>query len=271
MGEPRDVGYEPVNGMEMYWEARGSGGVPLVVVHGGFGVTSMFGELLDRLADRRRVVAIELQGHGHTRDIERAFTYEAFGDDVAGVIERLALGPADLLGYSLGGGACLRCAIQHPQSVRRLVVVSAPCATEGWFPEVRAGMAQVSSAGFDQMRRSPMYQAWAAVAPDTDAFPALMDKTGELLRRPYDWSGDVEGMRLPTLLVYADADSIPPSHAAEFFALLGGGLRDAGWDGSQATNMRLAILPGLTHYNIFVAPELAAIVQDFIDAPSRGR
>jgi pimeloyl-ACP methyl ester carboxylesterase len=125
-------------------------------------------------------------------------------------------------------------------------------------------MAQISSAGFDQMSQSPMYEAWSEVAPDLDAFPVLMDKTGDLLRQPYDWTYEVKRLTTPTLLVYGDADSIPPSHAAEFFALLGGGLRDAGWDGLLTTNMRLAILPGLTHYNIFHAPQLATVVADFI-------
>ena len=178
------------------------------------------------------MIAIELQGHGHTRDIDRPFSYEAFGDDIAALIEALELGEADLLGYSLGAGASLRCAIQHPDRVRRLALVSTPCSRDGWFPEVLAAMEQVRSGAFEMMRRSHLYEGWAAVAPDRDAFPTLMDRTGELLRRPYDWRGEVAKLTLPVLLVYADADSIPPAHAAEFYALLGGGLRDAGWDGS---------------------------------------
>jgi len=190
MSNPTTAGYAPVNGVEMYWESRGSGGTPLVVVHGGFGLTSMFGTLLDQLAGQRQVIAIELQGHGHTRDIDRPFSYEAFGADIAGVIDSLGLGQADLLGYSLGGGASLRCASQHPASVRRLALVSVAFRRDGWFPEVRAAFDQMSSAGFDQMRQSPMYQSWCEVAPDRDAFPALMDKTGDLLRQPYDWTED---------------------------------------------------------------------------------
>jgi pimeloyl-ACP methyl ester carboxylesterase len=256
-------GFVPVNGLDMCWESHGTGGFPLVVVHGGFGAAGLLRPLLGSLSARRRVIAIELQGHGHTPDIDRAFSYEAFGDDVAGVITRLGLGQADLLGYSLGGGASLRAAIQHPERVRRLALVSVPCRRDGWFPEVLAQMAQVGSAQFEQMRQSPMYEAWLAVTPDVRAFPTLMDKTGDLLRTPYGWSEEVTQLAMPTLLVYGDADSIPPSHAAEFFALLGGGQRDAGWDGSLATDMRLAILPGLTHYNIFEAPHLAAVVSEF--------
>jgi pimeloyl-ACP methyl ester carboxylesterase len=257
-------GYAPVNGVQMYWRSTGQGGTPLVVVHGGFGGVGMFGGLLDRLAEHRRVIGVELQGHGHTRDIDRPFRYESFGDDLAALIEHLELGQADLLGYSLGAGSSLRAAIQHPDRVRRLAIVSTAFRRDGWFPEVLEGMAQVGRAGFDMMRQSPLYAAYAAVAPDVDAFPMLMDRTGDLLRQPYDWTEDVRGLRTPTLLVYADADSVPPSHAAEFFALLGGGLRDANWDGSLRPDSRLAILPGYTHYDVFTAPELTTVVDRFL-------
>jgi pimeloyl-ACP methyl ester carboxylesterase len=260
---PVTEGYAPVDGVDMYWRSVGEGD-PLVVVHGGFGVVDMFGDVLDRLAVGRRVIAVELQGHGHTRDVDRPFSYERFGDDLAALITHLGLERADLLGYSLGAGACLRAAMQHPDRVRRLVVVSTACRRDGWFPEVLAGMAEVGRGMFDQMRQSPMYHAYAGVAPDVDAFPELMDKTGALLRRPYDWSEEVADLPTPTLLVYGDADSIPPSHAAEFFALLGGGLRDAGWDGSQRPASQLAILPGRTHYDVFEAPELADVVRRFL-------
>jgi pimeloyl-ACP methyl ester carboxylesterase len=258
-------GHAPVNGVQMYWRSVGEGGIPLVVVHGGFGVVEMLGDLLDRLAEGRRVIAVELQGHGHTRDIDRPFSCEAFGDDLAALVDHLGLGRADLLGYSLGAGACLRAAIQHPGRVRRLAVVSTPFRRDGWYPEVLDNMAQVGSGLFDQFKHSPLYQAYAAVAPDVDAYPQLMDKMGALLRQPYDWTAEVADLTVPTLLVYGDADSIPPAHAAEFFALLGGGLHDAGWDGAQRPPGQLAILPGRTHYDVFEAPELAAVVTAFLD------
>lgn len=263
MADPVSTGYARVNGVEMYWESRGEGGTPLIAVHGGFGLASTFGGLLDRLAARRRVIAIELQGHGHTRDIDRVFSYEAFGDDIAALVDELQLGWVDLLGYSLGAAACLRAAIQHPDRVRRLVLVSIPCRRDGWFPEVLRGMSQVGSGQFHQMRRSDLYRAWAAVAPDPDSFPVLMDRTGALLRRPYDWTDEIPRLEMPVLLVYGDADGIPPWHAAEFFALLGGGLQDAGWDGARRPRHRLAIIPGRTHYTICAAPALAGIIDDF--------
>jgi pimeloyl-ACP methyl ester carboxylesterase len=263
MSAPTTSGYAPANGVEMYWESRGDGGVPLIVTHGGFGQASTFGDLLEKLAQRRRVIAIELQGHGHTRDIDRPFSYEAFGDDIGALIEVLELGRVDLLGRSLGAGACLRAAIQHPEAVRALALVSGPCRRDGWLPDVLEGMSHVNSGMFEQMRQSQLYADWLAVAPDPDSFPALMDRTGALLATPYDWSAEVAALPMPVLLVYGDADSISPAHAAEFFALLGGGLRDAGWAGLRPTQSRLAILPHATHYDILEAPELPGVIDRF--------
>ena len=257
-------GYAPVNGLELYWESRGEGGTPLVVVHGGFGLASMFGDLLEMLATDRRVIALELQGHGHTADIERAFSWSQFGVDIASCVRHLGLSQVDLMGYSLGGSSSLRAAIQHPDLIHRLVLVSIPFRRTGWFPEVLQGMAGVNSGLFDMMKQSPMYAAYEAVAPDVGAFPALMDKTGALLAQDYNWTDEVRALPMPTMLVYADADSHPTTHHAEFYGLIGGGQRDAGWDGSGNQANRLAILPGLNHYDIFTAPLLASVVETFL-------
>jgi pimeloyl-ACP methyl ester carboxylesterase len=264
MGTTVTSGYAPVNGLELYWESRGSGGTPLVMVHGGFGLTTVFGEVLDLLAADRQVISVELQGHGHTADIDRPFSWEGFGDDLAALTRHLGFQQVDLLGNSLGGGAALRAAIQHPSLFRRLVLVSVPCRRDGWFPEVRQGMEGISSSLFEMFKQGPLYPAYAAVAPDVDAFPALMDKTGALLTQPYDWSDEVPTLRMPVLLTYGDADSIPVAHMGEFYALLGGGLRDAGWDGSGKSTNRLAVLPDLTHYDIFTSPRLAEVVDRFL-------
>jgi pimeloyl-ACP methyl ester carboxylesterase len=253
-----------VDGVDIYWESRGSGGTPLIVTHGGYGLTSMYAGLAGALAASRQVVAIELQGHGHTRDVARPLRWERLGDDIAGVIAHLGFGEADLLGHSLGGGASLRCAIQHQHLVRKLTLLSAPCRRGAWFPSALAGFDQMTSATlFDQLRRSPLYSAWSEVAPDPGSFPTLIDKTGELLRQPYDWSDEVKRLPMPVQLIYGDADSISPAHAAEFLALLGGGLQDGGLDGSVPTESRLVILPGMTHYNILSSPYLAAAVAEF--------
>lgn len=259
-----ESGYAPVDGVLVYWESRGAGGTPLLLVHGGYGLTSEYDALAGSWSRDRRVIAIELEGHGHTRASGQPFRWEKFGDAVAGVIMHLGLGQVDLLGYSLGGGASLRCAIQHPELARHLILISQPHRREAWFPEVRAAFDSMSAATlFEMLRQSPMYAAWQKVAPDQDSFPALIDATGDLLRQPYDWSAEVGALPMPVMLVYADADSISPTAAAEFFSLLGGGQRDANWDGSLRPASRLAILPGQTHYDMLAAPVLAEIVSSF--------
>jgi pimeloyl-ACP methyl ester carboxylesterase len=257
-------GYASVNGVEIYWESRGSGGTPLILTHGGYGLASMYANLAGQLGEDRQVVAIELQGHGHTPDIARPLRWEQLGDDIAKVIGHLGFSQADLLGHSLGGGASMRCAIQHPSLVRKLIMLSAPHRRDAWFPEILAGFDQMSSATlFDQLRQSPMYQAFTEVAPDPAAFQALIDKTGDLLRQPYDWSDEIKQLPMPVQLIFGDADSISPSQAAEFFALLGGGTRDAGLDGTLPTESRLVILPGISHYNMLGSPHLASLVGEF--------
>jgi pimeloyl-ACP methyl ester carboxylesterase len=258
-----ESGYVAVGGTDLYWESRGSGGPPLLLVHGGYGLASGFDALADQWSRDRQVIAVELDGHGHTRRSGRPFRWETFADDLAAVIQGLGLDAVDLLGYSLGGGASLRCAIRHPSLVRRLILVSAPHRRDAWYPEIRAAFDGMSAAAlFEQFRHSPMYAAWQQVAPDPSGFPALMDATGDLLRQSYDWSAEVAGLPMPVLLVYADADSIPPSVAAEFYALLGGGQRDAGWDGSTRSPSWLTILPG-THYDILTAHALPETVAQF--------
>lgn len=248
--------FAAVNGLDLYYETHGSGR-PLILLHGGFGVIGMFERLLPGLAEQRQVIGVELQGHGHTADIDRPLRFETLADDVAALIRHLGLGgEADVLGYSLGGGVALQTAIRHPALVRRLVIVSAPFRSQGWFPEVRAGMASVTAEAAAGMVGSPMHAAYVAVAPRPADFAVLADKTGELLRRPYDWSAEVSALAQPMLLVYGDADSISPAYAAEAFALLGGGQRDAGWEGTERPASQLAILPGATHYDILQRADL---------------
>src|SRR5512139_364679 len=131
--------YANVNGLTMYYEIHGEG-QPLILLHGGLGGVSMFERILPDLAQTRQVIAVELQGHGHTADIDRPLSFESMADDVAALLEHLELPSADILGYSLGGGVALRTIIRHPELVRKLVAVSTPCKSDGWYAEVRAGM-----------------------------------------------------------------------------------------------------------------------------------
>ncbi|MEU7870803.1 alpha/beta hydrolase [Dactylosporangium sp. NPDC049140] len=258
--------YAEVNGVSLWYEEHGEG-EPLVLLHGGFWTVEMFGAFLPALAERRRVVAVELQGHGHTPDAGRPLRYETCADDVAALVGVLGFDQADVVGYSLGAGTAIRVAVQHPDVVRRLVVISTPVRRAGWFPEVLAGMAQLGPEAAEGMKASPLYAAYAKVAPRVEDWPVLATKLGELLRRDYDWSPEAARIRARTMLVYADADSVPPAHIAEFYALLGGGLRDADWDASKRVASRLAIIPGRTHYDITEAPSLPGLIEEFLTDP----
>jgi pimeloyl-ACP methyl ester carboxylesterase len=267
MTSPR-TGYAPVNGINLYYEIHGSG-APLILIHGGFGSTGMFGDLLPALAAHRQVIPVDLQGHGRTGDYDRPLRFEQMGDDIAALIAHLGLGTATVMGYSLGGDTALQTAIRHPEVVDRLVVISSAHKRSAWQPENLAGMDQLTSAQGEQMKQSPMYQAYASVAPRPEEWSGLWGKMGDLLRQEYDWSDSIAAFTMPTMLVFGDADSISPANAAEFFALLGGGQRDGSWDRSGVTRHRLAILPDTTHYDIFASPLLAAAVVPFLDpAPS---
>jgi len=259
-------GYASVNGLNLYFEIHGAG-EPLILLHGGVGAIQMFGEVLPSLAQNRQVVAVDLQAHGRTADIDRPLSFELMAGDIAALIKQLGIEEADVMGYSLGGGVALRTAIQHPEVVRKLVLVSTPFKRDGWYPEILAGMGQMGPQVAEPMKQTPMYQLYSSIAPKPEDWPVLLTKLGELLRQDYDWSRDVAAIKAPTLIVVGDADSVRTAHAVEFFELFGGGKVDAGWDGSGMSNARLAILPAMTHYNIYSSLMLAAVVAPFLDAP----
>jgi pimeloyl-ACP methyl ester carboxylesterase len=261
------MSYADVNGLSLYYSEHGSG-EPLVLLHGGFGSGEMFGPVLPALAEHRRVIAVDLQAHGRTADIGRPLRFQTMADDVAALIGHLGLVRSDVMGVSMGGVVALRTAIQHPEAVDRLVLVSVPFRRDGWFPEIGAAMRQFTPEHGEAMKQSPMYESYARIAPRPGDWPVLHAKMGDLLSEDYDWLAEVAGMTAPTMLVYADGDSIRPGHMVEFFALLGGGLWDAGWDGSGRPAGRLAVLPGTTHYDIFASPALAAPVLEFLEAPT---
>ncbi len=261
------MSYADVNGISLYYEEHGSGR-PLILLHGGLGMGEMYAPILPLLAKDRQVITVDLQAHGHTADVGRPLRHPTLADDVAALIGHLGLAQADVMGYSLGGATALRTAIQHPDLVRRLVLVSVPAKRDGWYPESLAGMDQMGSQLAEPLKQSPMYQVYAQVAPRVQDWPVLLDKTGDLLRQDFDWSTDIAKITAPVMLVYGDADAVRPAHIVEFYGLLGGGLRDANWDGAARPVARLAVLPGHTHYDIFASPDLLAAVLPFLDAPS---
>lgn len=268
--------YAEVNGIRLYYEvhgphsaasADGSAAPPLVLLHGGLAAIEIFEPILPALAAGRRVVAVDLQGHGRTADIDRPLDVRFMADDIAALIEHLGIGPADVMGYSLGGAVALQTAIRHPAVVRRLVTVSTVFRQDGYYPDMLQQQASMSAAAAEAMKQTPMYGLYAAVAPRPEDWPRLLDKIGAALRQDFDFSREIPTIRARTLIVAGDADMFPPSHAVEMFALLGGGRRDGGWDRSGVPNARLAILPGRTHYDIAMDPALAATVIAFLDEP----
>ena len=256
--------YADVNGIKLYYELHGAG-KPLVLLHGGLGAIEMFGPTLPALAKGRQVIAVDLQGHGRTADIDRPLSVELMADDIAALIKHLGLQRADVMGYSLGGGVALLTAIRHPDVVNKLVIVSTPFRRNGFYPDILNQQGQVTAAAAEAMKQTPMYQMYASLAPRPEDWGRLLGKIGEAMKVDFDFSNQIKGIKATTLVMAGDADIFPPAHAVELFGLLGGGQRDGGWDGSGRPKSRLAILPGLTHYTIFADTSIAAIAIPFLD------
>lgn len=261
--------YADVNGLHLYYELHGpqnSNNPPLVLLHGGFGAVEMMRGLIPELSKDRQVIALDLQAHGRTADIDRPMRFESLADDIAALLKHLHIEKADVLGYSMGAGAAIRTAIQHPARVRKLLAVSFPFASTGFFPEIVAQQKQIGPQAAQGMKQSPMYQLYAGIAPRVEDWPRLVGRMGELMGREFDWQVEIGGIQAQTMLVSGDADMLPPAHLAEFFALLGGGQKDGGWMRDGVTKHRLAILPATTHYDILESPLLLPVVNAFLEA-----
>ena len=254
--------YAAVNGLEMYYEVLGTGD-PLVVLHGAFMTIGAMGAFVTDLAETRQVIGVELQGHGHTADVDRPLSYEQMADDVAALLRHLGIEQTDVLGYSMGGGASFQLAMRHPTLVRKLVVVSASSTSEGVYPEVWAGIEQITPELFEG---TPWKEEYDRVAPNPGAFPMLVEKLKQLDGQPFSWPPDaIRAISAPTMIVIGDSDGTTPEHAVELFRLRGGGVFG---DLVGLPSARLAILPGTTHVGLIDrAGWLVPMVDDFLDAP----
>jgi pimeloyl-ACP methyl ester carboxylesterase len=259
--------YASVNGLEMYYEIHGTG-QPLVVLHGAYMTIESMGEIVSSLAETRQVIAVELQGHGRTADVDRPLAYEQMADDVAALIGYLGIEQADVFGYSMGGGVALQVAVRHPEVVRKLVLASASYTSDGMYPEVLATIDTITPELF---AGSPIEEAYLRTAPHPEDFPTLVAKLKQLDMEPFAWPPeDIRGISAPTLLIIGDSDAIRPEHAVELFRLLGGGVMG---DLAGLPKPQLAVLPGTTH---FVPPGfgvldrvdwLVAMIGEFLEAP----
>jgi pimeloyl-ACP methyl ester carboxylesterase len=258
--------YADVEGIKLYYEIHGSGR-PTILLHGGLGATSMFGPNLDALARGRQIIAVDLQGHGRTADVDRPIRVELMARDIAALITHLKLDKPDLVGYSLGGGVAFFAALRNPDLVRRLVIISTPFRRDAYYPDILRQQGQVTAEAAEAMKQTPMYELYASIAPRPQDWGRLLGKIGESMKEDFDWVSELPKLKPQTMIVAGDADIFPPAHATEVFGALGGGKQDGGWDGSGRPRHRLAILPGVTHYAMAVAPALAPTISAFLDEP----
>ena len=252
--------YASVNGIDLYYEESGRG-EPLILLHGGLGtIDTIFGRLLPALAVRRQVIAVELRGHGHTADNGQEITYESMADDIGALIAKLKLGRVDVAGYSVGGGVALQLGLRHPDSVRKLVVISAPYATDGWFPEVLAGTSAMDP---EAMKGSKWHRAYVEAAPRPQDWPLLVRNVSQLMSSSYDWSDAIaKRLAAPILVISGDADSVRPAHALALYELIGGGKSDGFAAGRGAS--QLLVVPQANHLEILDRGLLAPAILDYL-------
>jgi pimeloyl-ACP methyl ester carboxylesterase len=261
---PVQTGYLPVNGLQMYYEIHGTG-QPLVLLHGAFSaIGTSFGQVLPGLAQGRQVVAVELQGHGRTADIDRPLTLEGMADDVAAAVDQLGIEPADIFGYSVGAAVALQLVIRHPDAVRKLVLASVTYTLDGVHPGLMEGLGEMTP---EMMHGSPWHEEYVRIAPRPEDFPILFAKKTQMDQQIKDLPVEaIRAITAPTLLIIGDSDLVRPEHAVEMFRLLGGGVfgdTPAGLPDSQ-----LAILPGTSHVSLVNRSELLVpMITSFLDAP----
>jgi pimeloyl-ACP methyl ester carboxylesterase len=249
----------PVRGMQMYYEVSGTG-EPLVVLHGAYMSIPSMGAIVAKLAETHRVYALELQGHGRTTDIDRPITYPHLADDVAAFMDAVGLARADVFGYSMGAAAGLQLAIRHPEKVRKLVAASVAFDAEGWQPEFKAFLPQLT---VEMMLAMPFAEEYRRLAPNPDGFRALVEKLIALEHEPMAWEADVRAMTTPVLLVAGDADVVTLEHAVALFRLLGGG--GMGDMGKPLSASRLAVLPATSHTAVITQADLlVALIEPFL-------
>ena len=248
-----------VNGMQMYYEVSGKG-APLIVLHGAYMNIPTMGAIIPRLAETHKVYALEFQGHGRTTDIDRPITYPNLADDVATFMDAVGIEKADVFGYSMGAAAGLQLAIRHPEKVNRLVVASAAYDVEGYQPEFKAFIPQMTVEMFTGM---PLAEWYRKNAPNPEGFPALAGKLIALEKEPMSWEADIRALKTPVLIITGDADVATLEHAVAMFRLLGGG--SMGDMGKPLPASRLAVLPATSHTAVITQPELLhALIEPFL-------
>jgi pimeloyl-ACP methyl ester carboxylesterase len=256
------TGYAPVNGLKMYYEVHGSG-EPVVLLHGAFmTITNNWTGWIGELAKTRKVIAVEMQGHGRTGDIARDITAENLADDVAALLDHLKIPRADVIGYSMGGGVAMQCAIRHPDKVRKVVVISSRFRRDGFVKEGLEGLANLSA---DVFKGSPLEAEYQKLSPTPDEFPKFVKRMVDSFSKGRDIGADqLKATAAPMFFIHGDADGVRLEHIAEMFRLKGGEVHG---DVRPRSASRLAILPDTTHVTLMQRmPIIVPMVNDFLDA-----
>ena len=266
---PTKSAYAEVNGVKIWYQIYGEGD-PIVLLHGGFGSVEMFGPNLAILSKTHTVIGVDLQAHGGTGPLGRPMSFKVMADDIAELIKALGYKKADLLGYSLGGGVALRLAIDRPEVVDRLVLVSTAYAFSNWHTFNYDGMKAMAAdpaAAARGMVGTPSYQTYVLKAPGGEAsWTEAVAEFASFIGEDYDWSAEMPKVTAPTLVIVADWDAVRISAATKMFEMLGGGTRDANWDRSGMGQNHFAVIPNATHYDIFASSAVSDVAIPFIDA-----
>lgn len=261
--KPVKSGRMPVNGIDMYYEIHGEGdGIPLVLLHGGGSTIEVtFGKVLPLLAQHRKVIAIEEQGHGRTTDRKQPIRFESSADDVAALLERLHIRKADLFGFSNGASVALQLAIRHPQMVRKLVFASSMTKKQGAYPQLWDFMKKAHISNMPQ----PLKDAFLNVNPDPEKLKIMHDKDAERMMSFKDVSDkDIRSIQAHTLILIGDKDIVKPEHAIELTHKIAGA-RLLILPGGHGDYMgELASTQGETRY-----PKLSVgLIEEFLDSPA---
>lgn len=256
------TGYAPVNGLKMYYEVHGSGD-PVVLLHGSFmTITNNWTGWITELAKTRKVIAIEMQGHGRTGDIDRDISPANLADDVAALLDHLKIPKADILGYSMGGGVAMQCAIRHPDKVRKVVVISSYFRRDG---VVKEGQEALSKLTAELFIGSPLETEYKKLSPTPDAFATFIKRMVASASKGDSITADkLKATTAPMFFIHGDADGIKLEHVGEMYRLKGGGTHG---DLGQRPASRLAIVPDATHVTLMQKmPVIVPMVNDFLNA-----
>src|SRR5262250_1879683 len=198
--EKPTTGYATVNGLKMYYEVHGSGD-PVVLLHGAFmTITNNWNGWIGELSKTRKVIAVEMQGHGRTADIDRDITSENLADDVAALLEKLKIPRADLIGYSMGGGVAMQCAIRHPDKVRKVVVISSVFRRDGMVKEGRDAIPKLTA---DAFKDTPIEAEYKKLSPTPDDFPNFVKRIVATASKGYDFGADkLKATTTPMFLIH---------------------------------------------------------------------